>query len=186
MHISTFFSASVCHALPTFHDADPQFLRHQAPSPCRNSFPNILHLCAVTITGSVIRPPPRPLGAVFPDTREQGYAYQTHPRTKGSTAYPDAIRDTDYFKDPGSGWQAMPSDLSSPCLCERVFKTVDDMNNLGLRKRLIGEVDVFQLDTTHELYGHMNVNYVRIPAVPSYDNLRPTATREKFSFPIRS
>jgi hypothetical protein len=136
--------------------------------------------------GASFAPPLRPLGAVFPDTREQGYAYQTHPRTKGSTAYPDAIRDTDYFKDPGSGWQAMPSDLSSPCLCERVFKTVDDMNNLGLRKRLIGEVDVFQLDTTHELYGHMNVNYVRIPAVPSYDNLRPTATREKFSFPIRS
>jgi hypothetical protein len=105
--------------------------------------------------------------------REHGYAYQTHPRTKGSTGYPDAIRDTDYFKDPrylGSGWKAMPSDLSSPRLGERAFKTMDDMNNLGLRKRMIGEVDVFQLDTTHELYGHMNVNYVRIPAAPSYDN----------------
>src|SRR5258708_1073904 len=105
--------------------------------------------------------------------REHGYTYQTHPRTKGSTGYPDAIRDSDYFKDPrylGSGWKAMPSDLSSPRLGERAFKTVDDMNNLGLRKRMIGEVDVFQLDTTHELYGHMNVNYVRIPEVPSYDN----------------
>lgn len=104
--------------------------------------------------------------------REQGYAYQTHPRTKGSTGYPDAIRDTDYFKDPrylGAGWKAMPSDLSSPRLGERAFKTIDDMNNLGLKKRMLGEVDVFQLDTTHELYGHMNVNYVRIPLVPSYD-----------------
>jgi hypothetical protein len=105
--------------------------------------------------------------------REHGYVYQTHPRTKGSTGYPNAIQDSDYFKDPrylGSGWKAMPSDLSSPRLGERAFKTIDDMNNLGLRKRMIGEVDVFQLDTTHELYGHMNVNYVRLPAVPSYDH----------------
>ena len=104
---------------------------------------------------------------------EKGYVYQTHPRTKGSTGYPDKIQDTDYFRDPrylGSGWKAMPSDLSSPRLAERAFKTVDDMNNLGLRKRMIGEVDVFQLDSTHELYGHMNVNYVRLPSLPSYDN----------------
>jgi hypothetical protein len=104
---------------------------------------------------------------------EHGYVYQTHPRTKGSTGYPDAIRDTAYFKDPrylGVGWKAMPSDLSSPRLGERAFKTVDDTNNLGLRKRLIGEVDVFQLDATHELYGHMNVNYVRIPTVPLYEH----------------
>jgi hypothetical protein len=30
-------------------------------------------------------------------------------------------------------------------------------------------VDVSQLDSTHELYGHMNVNYLRLPAVPSFD-----------------
>ncbi|MDQ6665103.1 MAG: hypothetical protein M3Z23_11990 [Acidobacteriota bacterium] len=104
---------------------------------------------------------------------ENGYVYQTHPRTKGSTGYPDKIVDTFYFHDPrylGSGWKAMPSDLSSPRLGERAFKTVDDMNNLGLKKRMIGEVDVFQLDSTHELYGHMNVNYVRLPALPAYDN----------------
>jgi hypothetical protein len=105
--------------------------------------------------------------------REHGYVYQTHPRTKGSTGYPDAIRDTSYFRDPryfGSGWKAMPSDLSSPRLGERAFKTVDDMNNLGLQKRMIGEVDLFQLDSTHELYGHLNINYVRLPALPSYEN----------------
>jgi hypothetical protein len=105
--------------------------------------------------------------------REGGYVYQTHPRTKGSTGYPDAIHDTAYFHDPryiGSGWKAMPSDLSSPRLGERAFKTVDDMNNLGLRKRMIGEVDVFQLDTTHELYGHLNINYVRLPSLPSWEH----------------
>ncbi len=31
---------------------------------------------------------------------EHGYAYQTHPRTKGSTGYPDKILDTSYFRDP--------------------------------------------------------------------------------------
>src|SRR5207253_10831279 len=102
-----------------------------------------------------------------------GDANQTHPQTKGSTGYPDAIRDTEYFRDPrylGSGWKAMPSDLSSPRLGERAFKTVDDMNNLGLQKRMLGEVDVFQLDITHELYGHLNINYVKLPGVPAYDD----------------
>jgi hypothetical protein len=105
--------------------------------------------------------------------RENGYAYQTHPRTKGSTGYPDAIRDTAYFRDPryfGLGWKAMPSDLSSPRLGERAFKTVDDMNNLGLKKVMLGEVDVFQLDSTHELYGHLNINYVRLPSLPAWDD----------------
>ena len=64
----------------------------------------------------------------------------------------------------------MPSDLSSPRLGERAFKTVDDLNNLGLKKRMLGEVDVFQLDSTHELYGHLNLNYVHLPSLPTYDN----------------
>jgi len=104
---------------------------------------------------------------------EHGFVYQTHPRTKGSTGYPDKIFETDYFRDPrywGVGWKAMPSDLSSPRLGERSFKTIDDVNNLGMKKRLLGEVDVFQVDTTHELYGHMNINYVRLPSLPTFDN----------------
>jgi hypothetical protein len=64
----------------------------------------------------------------------------------------------------------MPSDLSSPRLGERALKLVDDMNNWGLRKKLTGEVDVFQLDSTHELYAHMNVNYVRLPRLPDFDH----------------
>jgi hypothetical protein len=106
-------------------------------------------------------------------TTEGGYVYQTHPRTKGSTGYPDKIRDTEYFRDTrflGTGWKAMPSDLSSPRLGERAFKILDDMNNWGLHKRAIGEVDVFQLDTTHELYAHMNVNYLRLPELPDFDH----------------
>jgi hypothetical protein len=104
---------------------------------------------------------------------ENGYMYQTHPRTKGSTGFPDQIKDSEQLKSSfhlGAGWKAMNTDLSSPRLGERAFKTVDDLNNWGLHKRLIGEVDVFQVDATHELYGHMNVNYLRVAAVPSFDH----------------
>ena len=44
------------------------------------------------------------------------------------------------------------------------------MNKRGLAKRLIGEVDVFQIDSTHELYAHMNVNYVRSDRLPDFDH----------------
>ena len=104
--------------------------------------------------------------------REKGYMYQTHPRTKGSTGYPDKIRNSEHFRDPrylGGGWKAMPSDLSSPRLGERSLHLLDDMNNWDLRKRTFGEVDVFQFDHTHELYAHMNINYVKIDQLPDFD-----------------
>jgi hypothetical protein len=103
---------------------------------------------------------------------ENGYMYQTHPRTKGSTGFPDQIKDSEQLKSSfhlGAGWKAMNTDLSSPRLGDRAFRTIDDLNNWGLHKRLIGEVDVFQVDSTHELYGHMNVNYLRLPAQPFFD-----------------
>jgi len=120
--------------------------------------------------------------------REGGYMYQTHPRTKGSTGYPDKILGTDYFRDArylGAGWKALPSDLSSPRLGDRAFDLVDELNNQGLRKRLLGEVDVFQFDHTHELYAHMNINYVRLDRLPAFDRwgdaLAPLARGEFFT-----
>ncbi len=104
---------------------------------------------------------------------EDGVVYETHPRTKGSTGYPDKILDTHYFRDSsyiGTGWKAMPSDLSSPRLGERAFKTIDELNNLGLHKLMIGEVDVFQTSVADELYAHMNINYLRMPELPSFDH----------------
>src|SRR5918996_338586 len=114
--------------------------------------------------------------------------YQTHPRTKGSTGYPDRILGTDYFRHSsylGAGWKAMPSDLSSPRLGDRVFDLLDELSNQGMRKRVLGEVDVFQFDHTHELYAHMNVNYVRLARVPPFDRwgdaLLPLAKGEFFT-----
>lgn len=102
-----------------------------------------------------------------------GFVYQTHPRTKGSTGYPDAIESTSYFRDPryfGVGWKAMPSDLSSPRLGERGFKTLDDLNNAGLHKHMVGEDDLFQIHTTDELYSQMNIDYVKLAALPDFDH----------------
>ncbi len=120
--------------------------------------------------------------------REGGYMYQTHPRTKGSTGFPDKILTTDHFRDAsylGAGWKAMPSDLSSPRLGDRAFDLLDDLSNQGLRKRLIGEVDVFQFDHTHELYAHMNINYIKLDRLPAFerwgDALAPLATGEFFT-----
>ena len=104
---------------------------------------------------------------------ENAFVYQTHPRTKGSTGFPDKILDEPWFKDnhyQGTGWKAMPSDMSSPRLGERAFKLIDDLANQGFRKKMFGEVDVFQLDNTHELYAHMNVNYLKMNEMPAWDD----------------
>jgi len=104
---------------------------------------------------------------------ENAFVYTTHPRTKGSMGYPDQVRDSAFFQDPRwfvAGWKALPSDLSSPRLGDRAFKLLDDMSNWGLPKKLMGEVDVFQIESTHELYAHMNVNYVKLPSLPAFDD----------------
>jgi hypothetical protein len=120
--------------------------------------------------------------------REGGYAYQTHPRTKGSTGFPDKIAETEHFRDPrylGAGWKAMPADLSSPRLGDRAFDLLDDLSNQGLRKKIFGEVDMFQFDHTHELYAHMNINYVKLDRLPSFDRwgdaLEPLARGDFFT-----
>jgi hypothetical protein len=55
---------------------------------------------------------------------------------------------------------------------ERSLTLLDDMNSWGLPKKILAEADVFQLDETHELYSHMNVNYVRIGELPNFDGYR--------------
>ena len=105
--------------------------------------------------------------------REQGFIYQTHPRTKSSFGYPDKVRDTGFFKDPrfiGAGWKAMPGNLSTLRQGVRALNLLDDMNNWGLPKRLLAETDMFAIDHTSELYAHMNANYVRIGELPNFDN----------------
>ena len=65
------------------------------------------------------------------------------------------------------------------------LELLDDLSNEGLRKKIMGEVDVFQFDDTHELYAHMNINYVRLDRLPSFDEwgkaLEPLARGDFFT-----
>ena len=71
----------------------------------------------------------------------------------------------------GAAWKAMPADLSLDQLGTRALDLLDDMANWGQKKYLPGEVDVFKIDHTHELYGHMNINYIRLEPdrLPRFD-----------------
>ena len=54
-----------------------------------------------------------------------------------------------------------------------------------MRKTIFGEVDVFQFDATHELYAHMNINYVELDELPAFDDwgrvLTPLADGDFFT-----
>jgi hypothetical protein len=103
---------------------------------------------------------------------EHGLAWTSHPRIKASNWTPDIFRNEDFYRSDnwlGAAWKAMPADLSRPRLGERSLDLLDDMDNWGQKKYLVGEVDVFKIDRTHELYGHMNVNYLRLDRIPRFD-----------------
>ena len=104
--------------------------------------------------------------------REHGLAWTAHPRIKASNFAPDIYKDEAFFRGEtwlGAAWKAMPADLSRPRLGDRGLDLLDDMSNWGARKLLLGEVDVFKLDRTHEVYGHMNVNYLKLDRLPRFD-----------------
>lgn len=105
--------------------------------------------------------------------REGGLVWQAHPRTKGSSGYPDAIRTTDYFQSDrylGAAFQSLPVDLSEPRLCEtRCFGTLDDMNNWGAPKYLVAEGDTYAKYPEDDTYSHLTVNYVKLDRLPAFD-----------------
>jgi hypothetical protein len=104
---------------------------------------------------------------------EGGLAWTAHPRIKGSTGFPDNYRERLFFTSDrflGAAWKAMPADLSQPRLGSRVLDLLDDMSNWGDPKFVLGEVDVFKIEPDHELYGHMNVNYLRLDAIPRFED----------------
>lgn len=105
--------------------------------------------------------------------RENGFVWQAHPRTKGSSGYPDAIRNTEHFLSDrylGASYQSLPVDLSQDRLCEvRCLGTLDDMNNWGPRKFLVAEGDTYAKFPDDETYPHLMVNYVKIPRLPRFN-----------------
>lgn len=117
--------------------------------------------------------------------REDVLAYMAHPRSKGSTGYPDAIKDTDRFRDEsfrGIGFRwGMGLDRSAERLCaRRCLKTLDDMNNWLADtdeptppKFLHAISEVYQQGPGDDIYANNPVNYVRLDEVPGPDDWRP-------------
>ena len=106
--------------------------------------------------------------------QEKGLVWQTHPRTKGSTGYPDVIKDKDFFQSDrflGGSYQSLPVDLSEKRLCEaRCFGLLDDMNNWAGPKYMIAEGDTYMKYPDDETFPQLIVNYVKLDRVPKYDN----------------
>ncbi|MHA4844227.1 hypothetical protein ACX0G7_08690 [Flavitalea antarctica] len=102
---------------------------------------------------------------------ENGLAWTAHPRTKGSTGYPDKYRSEAFFNSQhfmGAAWKPIPADLSVDRLGIRVLDLMDDMNNWGLKKKIIAEADLFTIEPFNEMYAHMNVNYLQLDQLPTF------------------
>jgi hypothetical protein len=105
--------------------------------------------------------------------KENGLMWTAHPRIKSSYGYPDRYRTMDFYLSDqflGAAWKAMPADLSQPRLGIRSLNLLDDIANWGQRKYLLGEVDVFKVMPDYELYGHMNINYLKLDKLPRFDD----------------
>ena len=104
---------------------------------------------------------------------QNGLMWQTHPRTKGSSGYPDAIKDWDHFKSErflGGSYQSLPVDQSEKRMCEaRCFGLLDEMNNWSNAKYLIAEGDTYMKYPDDETYPELEVNYVKLDRVPKFD-----------------
>jgi hypothetical protein len=111
---------------------------------------------------------------------EGAYWYHSHPRTKGTTGYPDMIWDKPYMKNdrylgvafkPGMG-----QDNSEDRMCDwRCFDAMDTMNNmyaaLGIKpKYVIADIDTYRKGPEDDLYANFPVNYVKLDRTPGPDD----------------
>lgn len=108
---------------------------------------------------------------------EKGLVWQTHPRTKGSAGYPDAVKDQDFFQSDrflGGSYQSLPVDLAEQRLCEkRCLGLLDDMNNWSGAKYMIAEGDTYMKYPDDETYPQLIVNYVKLDRVPKFGDWTP-------------
>jgi hypothetical protein len=106
--------------------------------------------------------------------REGGLMWQAHPRTKGSTGYPDAVKDAAHFLSDrflGGSFQSLPVDQSQKRICEvRCLDLMDDMNNWAANaKYMIAEGDTYMKYPDDETFPQLYVNYVKLAQVPKFD-----------------
>jgi len=105
-------------------------------------------------------------------TREDAIVSMPHPRTKGSTGFPDAVKETPAFKDPhyqGVGFRwGMGLDLSERRLCEyRCLPLFDDMSNWLANqsvppKYLFSISEVRYQSPGDDIYASSPISYVKL------------------------
>lgn len=106
-----------------------------------------------------------------------------HPRTKGSTGFPDAIKDRDYFHDPyyhgfGLRW-GMGIDGSERKTCElRCLPLIDDLSNWVVDrpeplKYAISISEVRHQQPGDDIYSSAPVTYVKLKDLPPPTNPAP-------------
>ncbi len=113
--------------------------------------------------------------------RENALIFMPHPRTKGSTGYPDAVKETDHFRHElyrGVGWRwGMGLDLSEQRLSDfRVLPLLDDMNNwmadVPTRpKYLLAITETYRKAPGDDIYANNPVNYVKVDPLPTPEDM---------------
>jgi hypothetical protein len=116
-------------------------------------------------------------------SRENGLVFMPHPRTKGSTGYPDAIKDKPHYNHEryaGVGWRwGMGLDLSEKRMSEdRVLPLIDEMNNWaadkpGPAKMLLAINETYDQYPDDDVYGMGPVNYVKVAEFPPPGDFGP-------------
>src|SRR5262249_29246085 len=111
--------------------------------------------------------------------REDMLINMPHPRTKGSTGYPDAVKDLPFFSDShyeGVGFRwGMGLDRSEVRLCEyRCQPLFDEMNNwvadkLIPLKHILSISEVRHQQPGDEIYSSSPVTYVKLDRMPGPD-----------------
>ncbi|HLH37645.1 MAG TPA: hypothetical protein VKX39_00740 [Bryobacteraceae bacterium] len=108
--------------------------------------------------------------------RENLLLYMPHPESKGSTGFPEAIKNTDHFRDEnyrGIGFRwGMGLDGSEQRLCEyRCLPLWDDMNNWIADKntppKYIQAIsEIYGENYGDDVYANNPVNYVKLDRLP--------------------
>lgn len=114
---------------------------------------------------------------------ENAIVSMPHPRSKGSTGFPDAIKDRPFFSSPnyngvGLRW-GMGIDGSEKQLCQyRCWPLVDEMSNWMASKnlplkRFIAISEVYNNSPGDDIYGSAPVTYVRLSKLPTSSDVSP-------------
>jgi hypothetical protein len=115
--------------------------------------------------------------------RENMLVFMPHPRSKGSTGYPDAVKDKAHFQHDnyrGIGFRwGMGVDGSETRLCEyRCLALLDDMNNWVADRPTPPKYawaisETYQKAPGDDIYANNPVNYVKLDRLPTGDDWSP-------------